>query len=252
MATIIVPPVLIPFEIKIHEILGYSIPRSSQYISKSQTEKNVIILYTIVDNELVKYIVSETKKNNIPCFEVLGNFNNYTVDSTKVDNKQHINQTVRYTLSDNIQFKQLMNINTNTKTYSKQYSDNNVYNYDDLTFTTKSKHNDSFYKTLDIKNFKKLQKFPLNISSDSLKNIINTEDSKINYTFSDLEAFDRIVESNEGNTHDRSVKRNDKENNLKSNIDKKSIKIINFDRLEKRKKIDKKQRDKKIKVKYFD
>ena len=121
-----------------------------------------------------------------------------------------------------------------------------------MTFTTKSKHNDSFYKTLDIKNFKKLQKFPLNISSDSLKNIINTEDSKINYTFSDLEAFDRIVESNEGNTHDRSVKRNDKENNLKSNIDKKSIKIINFDRLKKRKKIDKKQRDKKIKVKYFD
>jgi hypothetical protein len=199
-----------------------------------------------------KDLVPNYTESDLLSFEVLGNFNNYTVDSTKVDNKQHINQTVRYTLSDNIQFKQLMNINTNTKTYSKQYSDNNVYNYDDLTFTTKSKHNDSFYKTLDIKNFKKLQKFPLNISSDSLKNIINTEDSKINYTFSDLEAFDRIVESNEGNTHDRSVKRNDKENNLKSNIDKKSIKIINFDRLKKRKKIDKKQRDKKIKVKYFD
>jgi hypothetical protein len=39
VATIIdVPPVFIPFEIKIHEILGYSIPRSSQDISKSQTE----------------------------------------------------------------------------------------------------------------------------------------------------------------------------------------------------------------------
>ena len=199
-----------------------------------------------------KDLVPNYTESDLLSFEVLGNFNNYTVDSTEVDNKQHINQTVRYTLSDNIQFKQLMNINTNTKTYSKQYSDNNVYNYDDLTFTTKSKYNDSFYKTLDIKNFKKLQKFPLNISSDSLKNIINTEDSKINYTFGDLEAFDRIVESNEGNTHDRSVKRNDKENNLKSNIDKKSIKIINFDRLKIRKKIDKKQRDKKIKVKYFD
>ena len=199
-----------------------------------------------------KDLVPNYTESDLLSFEVLGNFNNYTVDSSKVDNKQHINQTVRYTLSDNIQFKQLMNINTNTKTYSKQYSDNNVYNYDDLTFTTKSKYNNSFYKTLDIKNFKKLQKFPLNISSDSLKNIINTENSKINYTFSDLEAFDRIVESNEGNTHDRSVKRNDKENNLKSNIDKKSIKIINFDRLKKRKKIDKKQRDKKIKVKYFD
>ena len=171
-------------------------------------------------------LVPNYTENDLRSFEVLKNFSNDSVDPTNVDNKQHINQTVRYTLSDNMQFKQLMNINTNTKTYSKQYSVSNVYNYDDLTFTTKSKYNNSFYKTLDIKNFKKLQKFPLNISSDSLKNIINTEDSKINYTFSDLEAFDRIVESNEGNTHDRSVKRNDKENNLKSNIDKKSIKII--------------------------
>ena len=185
-------------------------------------------------------------------FKVLGNIDNYAVDSTNEDNKQHINQTVRYTLSDNMQFKQLMNINTNTKTYSKQNLDNNVYNYDDLAFATKTKYDDSFYKSLDINNFEKLQKFPLNISSHSVKNIIKTEDSKINYTFSDLDAFDRIVKSNEGNTNDKSVKGNDKENNLKSNIDKKPIKIINFDRLEKQKKIDNRQRDKKIKVMYFD
>ena len=42
-------------------------------ISKSKTEKNIIILYTIVDENLAKYLTSETKKNNIPCFEVLGN-----------------------------------------------------------------------------------------------------------------------------------------------------------------------------------
>ena len=42
-------------------------------ISKSKTEENIIILYTIVDNNLAKYLASETKKNNIPCFEVLGN-----------------------------------------------------------------------------------------------------------------------------------------------------------------------------------
>ena len=199
-----------------------------------------------------KDLVPNYTESDLLSFEVLGNFNNYTVDSTEVDNKQYINQTVRYTLSDNIQFKQLMNINTNTKTYSKQNLDNNVYNYDDLAFATKTKYDDSFYKSLDINNFEKLQKFPLNISSHSVKNIIKTEDSKINYTFSDLDAFDRIVKSNEGNTNDKSVKGNDKENNLKSNIDKKSIKIINFDRLEKQKKIDKKQRDKKIKVMYFD
>ena len=199
-----------------------------------------------------KDLVPNYTESDLLSFEVLGNFNNYTVDSTEVDKKQHINQTVRYTLSDNMQFKQLMNINTNTKTYSKQNLDNNVYNYDDLAFATKTKYDDSFYKSLDINNFEKLQKFPLNISSHSVKNIIKTEDSKINYTFSDLDAFDRIVKSNEGNTNDKSVKGNDKENNLKSNIDKKSIKIINFDRLKIRKKIDKKQRDKKIKVKYFD
>ena len=199
-----------------------------------------------------KELVTNYTESDLQSFEVLGNFNNNAVDSTNVDNKQHINQTVRYTLSDNMQFKQLMNINTNTKTYSKQNLDNNVYNYDDLAFATKTKHDDSFYKSLDINNFEKLQKFPLNISSHSVKNIIKTEDSKINYTFSDLDAFDRIVKSNEGNTNDKSVKGNDKENNLKSNIDKKPIKIINFDRLEKQKKIENRQRDKKIKVMYFD
>jgi len=42
-------------------------------ISKSKTEENVIVLYTIVDKELSKYMATEAKKNNIPCFEVLGN-----------------------------------------------------------------------------------------------------------------------------------------------------------------------------------
>ena len=41
-------------------------------ISKSKTEENIIILYTIVDDNLAKYLTSEAKKNNIPCFEVLG------------------------------------------------------------------------------------------------------------------------------------------------------------------------------------
>ena len=42
-------------------------------ISKCETEKNVIILYTIVDNELAKYLAKVCKEKNIPCFEVLGN-----------------------------------------------------------------------------------------------------------------------------------------------------------------------------------
>ena len=46
--------------------IHYSFTRTknqlNNIISKSKTEKNVIFLYTIVDNELSKYLVSETKK----------------------------------------------------------------------------------------------------------------------------------------------------------------------------------------------
>ena len=34
-------------------------------ISKCRSEKNIIILYTIVDSNLAKYLASECKKNNI-------------------------------------------------------------------------------------------------------------------------------------------------------------------------------------------
>ena len=45
----------------------------NKIISKCKSEQNVIILYTIVDKNLVKYLAAECKKINIPCFEVLGN-----------------------------------------------------------------------------------------------------------------------------------------------------------------------------------
>jgi len=57
--------------------IHYSFTRTKNQIdniiSKSKIEKNIIILYTIVDKNLAKYMAEETKKNNIPCFEVLGN-----------------------------------------------------------------------------------------------------------------------------------------------------------------------------------
>ena len=57
--------------------IHYSFTRTKNQIDKiisnSKSEKNVIILYTIVDNSLSKYIAEETKKNNVPSFEVLGN-----------------------------------------------------------------------------------------------------------------------------------------------------------------------------------
>jgi len=57
--------------------IHYSFTRTNnqidKIISESKTNKNIIILYTIVDKKLARYITEETKKYNIPCFEVLGN-----------------------------------------------------------------------------------------------------------------------------------------------------------------------------------
>ena len=56
--------------------IHYSFTRTKnqvdKIISQSKIEKNIIILYTIVDNKLAKYLADETKKNNTPCFEILG------------------------------------------------------------------------------------------------------------------------------------------------------------------------------------
>ena len=145
-----------------------------------------------------KDLVTNYTESDLRSFEVLGNFDNYAFDSTNEDNKQHINQSVRYTLSDNMQFKQLMNINTNTKTYSKQYSVSNVYNYDDLTFTTKPKYNDSFYKTLDIKNFKKLPSIPQSNTKTSVYPKRNPDDSELDPQKTIAEQFNliRIADEN--------------------------------------------------------
>ena len=60
-----------------YKTIHYSFTRTKnqidKIISKSKSEKNVIILYTIVDKSLSQYLIEETKKNNIPSFEVLGN-----------------------------------------------------------------------------------------------------------------------------------------------------------------------------------
>ena len=57
--------------------IHYSFTRTKNQIDKiisnSKSENNVIILYTIVDNDLAQYIADEAKKNGIPCFEILGN-----------------------------------------------------------------------------------------------------------------------------------------------------------------------------------
>ena len=57
--------------------IHYAFTRTENQVDKilnqCQKEKNVIILYTIVDKNFANYLNVKCKKNNIPCFEVLGN-----------------------------------------------------------------------------------------------------------------------------------------------------------------------------------
>ena len=61
-------------EYKIH---SYSFTRTENQILKiledAQTNNNSIILYTIVDNNLAKYLANTSDNKKIPCFGVLGN-----------------------------------------------------------------------------------------------------------------------------------------------------------------------------------
>tara|TARA_B100001123_G_scaffold11054_1_gene13234 strand:- start:1661 stop:2482 length:822 start_codon:yes stop_codon:yes gene_type:complete len=59
-------------EYKVHQ---YSFTRTENQVSKIIDiceKKNCVILYTIVDIRLAKYLTLESKKKNIPCFGVLG------------------------------------------------------------------------------------------------------------------------------------------------------------------------------------
>jgi len=60
-----------------YEKKEFAFVRTEQQIDKIIKEclslKNVIILYTIVETKLAKYISNVSEKNNVPCFGILGN-----------------------------------------------------------------------------------------------------------------------------------------------------------------------------------
>jgi len=200
-------------------------------------------------------LIQNYTDSDLQSFAILGNFDNYKIDSIETKNIQYVYQSVDYTLFDNQQFKKLMNFNENIKTFSKEYSIDDFSDNDELTYKITHKDEDSVYNESDIQNFKNLKQFPLSSSPDTLQYTNKKEDpvvTKINYTVSDLEAFDRIVESKEDSTNNQTVAKNADEKNLKSNIERSSIKIIDFDELKKRETIHNKQRIEKIKVVYFD
>ena len=60
-----------------YEKKEFAFVRTEQQIDKiikeSSTSQNSIILYTIVETKLAKYISSTSEKNKVPCFGILGN-----------------------------------------------------------------------------------------------------------------------------------------------------------------------------------
>jgi len=60
-----------------YKVHSYSFTRTENQILKiledAKKNKHSVILYTIVDNNLAKYLASTSDKKDIPCFSVLGN-----------------------------------------------------------------------------------------------------------------------------------------------------------------------------------
>ena len=197
-----------------------------------------------------KNLIPNYTDYDLQSFTILGNFKNYRSDLFESKNKQNINQSVRYTLSDNKHFQKLINNNKNTDTSSERYFNNNFTKSDDLVSTKTNKYNE-----LDTENFDKLKQFPFSSSSYSLNYANKKEDSvllTINYTDNDLDVFDRIIKNNKSKTTSQPIKKNVEENNLKLKNDQNSIKIMDFNKVKRREKINSNQRVKKIKVMYFD
>ena len=206
----------------------------------TKNKKNSVINYTDKDLEF---------------FTMLGNFSDYNVDLIGIDNNQQLAKPVSYTTSDNKQFKKFMNFNKDTKISSKEGFINDFTDSDELADKRKNKGDDSFYNKSESQNFKNLKEFPLSINPETLKYTNKKDDpviTKINYTDNDLAAFDQIFEKKEHSANNQAITKNTNTKNLKSNIDRSSIKIIDFDELKKREAIRNKKRIKKIKVKYFD
>ena len=156
-------------------------------------------------------LIQNYTDSDLHSFAKLEDFSNYNVVSNDVKNNEKVYQSVDYTLSDKKQFKKLMNFNKNIKTSSIEYFIDNFSYSDDLTDNRTHQETNSFYNESDIQNFKNFKKFSFGSSPDTLKytNKKNKSvDTKINYTVSDLEAFNSIVESKEDSTNNQTTVKN--------------------------------------------
>ena len=91
-----------------YKINHFSFTRTENQILKilenCKNKKKNIILYTIVDEKLSKFLNNETKKNNIPCFSVLGDLIN---DFSKLLNKSSLNSPSRQHILDDQYYKKI-------------------------------------------------------------------------------------------------------------------------------------------------
>ena len=195
-------------------------------------------------------LIQNYTDSDLQYFTILGNFKNYRSDSIETKNKPNINQSVGYAVSDNKHFQKLINNNQNTDTSSERYFNHNFTESDDLVSTKTHMYNE-----LDTENFDKIKQFSFSSSSYSLNYANKKEDSvflTVNYTDNDLEAFDRIIKNNKNKITSQPIKKNVDENSLKLKNEQSSIKIMDFNKVKRREKINSNQRVKKIKVVYFD
>ena len=156
-------------------------------------------------------------------FKKLNNFKEFKSD--KLNNNQTTKHPVKYSMSDNNNFKKIMNIE-NSEIFS--FKEDN-----------KSKEN-SYYNSLDFQKFNKLKQFTNFENSKDSKTKKENSKSVTNYTSDDVNKFDKIIKTKNQNI-----------NNTAANN--KKVKIIDFDKLkEKEKNFKNKLGIEKIKVVYFD
>ena len=170
----------------------------------------------------------ETKNNyytdeDLINFKKLNNFKEFKSD--KLNNNQTTKYPVKYSMSDNNNFKKIMNIENSEIPSFKE--DN------------KSKEN-SYYNSLDFQKFNKLKQFTNFENSKDSKTKKEDSKSVTSYTSDDVNKFDKIIK-----TKNQSI------NNKAANN--KKIKIIDYNKLkEKEKNFKNKLGIEKIKIVYFD
>ena len=160
-----------------YQVHHFSFTRTENQISKilEEKNKNIIILYTIVDNKLAKYLVQESKKKNIPCFGVLGdlilNFSKLlNQKASHIPSGQHILDDEYYERVEAIQF--TMNHDDGNMTNDIDKSDIVLLGVSRTSKTPTSIYlANRGYKTINIPLIPN-QKIPSELTSQNLKSIL--------------------------------------------------------------------------------